>query len=73
MTYEEFEELLKKLNINKKEFAGLVEMSYQTIMNWSNTNNVPKWVKSWLENYIKAKMSDEVIKAVKPFVSLDDK
>ena len=73
MTYEEFEELLKKLNINKKEFAGLVEMSYQTIMNWNNTNNVPKWVKSWLENYIKAKMSDEVIKAVKPFVSLDDK
>lgn len=72
MTYKEFEELLKELKINKKEFAGLVEMSYQTIMNWKNTDNVPKWVKSWLENYIKAKDIDKVAATMKPYIKCDE-
>lgn len=60
MNYKDFEELLKKVGINKKEFAALTELSYQTVMNWNNTDNVPKWVKSWLENYIKAKSYTDV-------------
>ena len=52
MNYEIFEVLLKQANINKKEFANLVEMNYTSITNWKNTDNVPKWVKSWLQNYI---------------------
>ncbi len=62
MNYKEFEELLKKSDINKKEFSELTELSYQTVMNWNNTDNVPKWVKSWLENYIKAKDLEKVKK-----------
>ena len=71
MTYQEFEELLKELKINKKEFATLVEMSYQTIMNWKNTDNVPKWVKSWLENYIKAKDIDKMAETMRPYIDCD--
>lgn len=60
MIYEEFEELLKKANVNKKEFSSLVEMNYTSITNWKNTDNVPKWVKSWLENYIKSKSYENI-------------
>ena len=72
MDYKEFENLLKKINVNKKEFANLVEMSYQTIMNWKNTDNVPKWVKSWLENYIKAKDIDKMADAMKPYIKCEE-
>lgn len=66
--------ILDEIKISKKEFANLSNISYNTVNNWNDENRpVPPWVKSWLENYIKAKMSDEVIKAVKPFVNLDDK
>ena len=65
MSYEEFEQLLKELKINKKEFSALVEMSYQTIMNWKNTDNVPKWVKSWLENYIEKQKHQKLIKTLR--------
>lgn len=68
MNNEDFEELLKNANLNKKEFATLVEMNYTSVTNWSGNNNVPKWVKSWLENYIKAKEMDKVVEAVRPFV-----
>ena len=58
--YKDFEELLKRIGINKKEFAELTELSYQTVMNWNNTDNVPKWVKSWIKNYIEAKSYNDV-------------
>lgn len=67
MDYEEFEELLKKADISKKEFASYVDMNYVSITNW-NKNKIPPWVKSWLENYIKAKNMDKVVEAVKPYV-----
>ena len=67
MNYEEFEELLKKANLSKKEFSELVEMNYVSITNW-NKSKIPPWVESWLQNYIKAKISDDIIEAVKPFV-----
>lgn len=67
MNYKDFEKLLANVGINKKDFANLTELSYQTVMNWQRNDNVPKWVKSWLENYIKSKVSDDIIEAVKPF------
>lgn len=68
MNYKEFEELLKNANINKKEFSELADLSYQTVMNWNNTNNVPKWVKSWIENYCKAKDLESIVKTVQPHI-----
>ena len=68
MTNNQFELELEKSSMNKKTFAELTELPYQTIMNWKRSDNVPVWVKSWLENYIKAKDMDKVIDAVKPYV-----
>jgi len=68
MNYEEFEKLLNKVNLTKKDFAELVNMNYGSITNWSNSNKIPFWVKSWLEYYNKSKIADDIIKAVEPFV-----
>lgn len=69
MTKKELTEKLESINLTKKEFAELANISYSTVNNWNDINKpVPTWVESWLENYIKAKVSDTIIEAVKPFV-----
>ncbi len=65
MTNEEFKQLLKKAGLNKKEFAKVANISYNTVMSWgikTKTRNVqvPSWVKPFLQNYIKAKTLDNV-------------
>jgi len=60
MTNDEFVKELKKINLNKKEFAALTELAYSTVANWSSSDNVPSWVKSWLENYIEKKRFDKI-------------
>lgn len=57
----EFTEILKDINLSKKEFANLSDISYNTVNNWNDENRpVPPWVKSWLENYTKAKSYTDV-------------
>jgi len=57
----EFTKILKDINLSKKEFATLSNISYNTVNNWNDDNRpVPPWVKSWLENYIKAKSYEDV-------------
>ena len=68
MELSQFKELLKKADLNKKQFAELLEMQYNTVNAWGSNNNIPTWVKSWLENYIKAKDMDKVISAIKPHI-----
>lgn len=68
MDKEEFNELLKKANITKKEFAGIIDMKYTSVNNWGGSQQFPRWVKSWLENYIKAKDMDKIVDAVKPYI-----
>jgi len=63
LNYKEFEDLLTKIGLNKKEFANITELSYQTVMNWNNIDSVPRWVKSWIENY-SAKKKFENIKEI---------
>ncbi|HDZ4253984.1 TPA: XRE family transcriptional regulator [Campylobacter jejuni] len=65
MTYEKFESILKKCNLSKKEFALIVDMSYTSITNWKQNINVPSWVKSWLENYIKAQKYNKIKDLIK--------
>lgn len=68
MDFIEFEKLLDSAGLKKGEFASIVGMNANSVSNWSSSDNVPYWVKSWLENYIKAKDMDKVIDAVKPYV-----
>lgn len=57
----EFNALLKKANLNKKQLAEILGTSYQSVNNWSaNSRGYPYWVKSWLENYIKSKSYEDI-------------
>ena len=52
MEKEEFKQLLKTAELTKKEFASIIGINFGSINNWGSTQNIPYWVKSWLENYI---------------------
>lgn len=57
----ELTRLLKDINLSKKEFANLSNISYNTVNNWNDENRpVPPWVKSWVGNYIEAKKFDKI-------------
>lgn len=61
ITIEEFKQLLKNADLTKREFSELLQISYQGVNNWgTNGREYPYWVKSWLENYIKAKSYDMI-------------
>ena len=51
MHYETFEALLSSVGLSKKEFAGLVKMNYTSVTNWKQSDSVPEWVDSWIQNY----------------------
>ena len=63
MERDEFNELLKKANLTKKEFASILGISYTSVNNWGSPQNIPYWVASWLENYI-ARKRFETIKTI---------
>ena len=61
MTKSEFSDKLKTINLTKKEFANLANISYNTVNNWNDEKKpVPSWVKSWLDNYIKSKSYEDI-------------
>ena len=61
LTIDEFKQLLKEANLTKREFSELLQISYQGVNNWgTNGREYPYWVKSWLENYIKAKSYESI-------------
>lgn len=65
MDYKDFELLLEKANLNKKEFANLVDMNYVSITNWNKSQKIPNWVKSWLENYIEKKKHEKLVQTLR--------
>lgn len=63
-----FSELLNRANLTKKEFSIKANLAYSTVTNWNTANKTPDWVESWLENYIKAKVADDIVKAIEPIL-----
>ncbi len=73
MKKQDFDETLKKIGLSRQEFADMTELAYSTIGNWHDEKKpVPGWVESWLQNYIKSKLADDIINAVEPFVCKKD-
>jgi hypothetical protein len=72
MNKEEFKELLKEANLTKKEFSEILNINLGSMNNWGSSQAIPYWVDSWLHNYKKAKISDDIIEAVKPFVTVEN-
>ena len=61
MNRDEFNALLVKADLTKKEFCQIIELNYATVNNWgSKTIFVPKWVKSWLDNYIERQKHEQL-------------
>lgn len=52
--------LLAQADLSKKEFAEMIGISQQSVNNWGSSKNVPYWVKSYLQNYIKLRKYEEV-------------
>lgn len=55
MTYLDFTKELKSLKLAKRDFADEVGLSYNSVTNWKNKNEVPLWVDSWLKHYSNSK------------------
>lgn len=60
MDRNEFNSLLKQANLTKKQLAEIIGMQYSSVNNWGSSQEFPKWVESWLQNYIKAQTYEEV-------------
>ncbi|WP_281951894.1 hypothetical protein [Nitrosophilus kaiyonis] len=61
MDFQSFKKTLKKCNLTIKEFAKICGLNPNSIStSWKSKNEVPQWVDSWLQNYIKAKTLDNV-------------
>lgn len=68
MTYTDFRERLKKLNLSNVEFAKITNLSVKTIANWSqDIHNIPKWVEPFLNYYEEATELRNVIKTLNKY------
>jgi len=74
MKKNEFNEILKKINLSRQEFADMTSLSYGSVSNWNDGKQpVPGWVESWLQNYIKAKDIDKVAETMRPYIECGEK
>lgn len=66
MNRDDFNKLLKKANLTKKDFALLLGVSYNAVNGWgTNGRDYPYWVKSWLTLYIENKECKELKQLIK--------
>ena len=50
--------------MSKKTLAEKTNLAYSTVNNWGSSQNIPHWVESWLENYIKARCFEKIVEDV---------
>ena len=60
LSAKELKILLARANLSKKEFAEMIGISQQSVNNWGFSKNVPYWVKSYLQNYIKLRQYEAI-------------
>ena len=65
MDKEVLNKLLKQAGLTRKELAKLTDLAHSTVNNWGSGQNVPHWVKSWLENYIEKNKLEALKKALR--------
>lgn len=64
----EFQELLSKAGLNKRELAELVGIPYSTVNGWGSKVPYPPYVRFLLEAILKIQTLDKIIFAVKPLI-----
>ena len=65
MQKDEFMMLLKRVHLNKKEFATIADVPYPTVNNWGINRSgrvleIPNWVRQFLYYYERAKKFDYI-------------
>lgn len=61
MTKKDFDNKLKKLNLNKKDLSILLNLSYNTINGWNGENKpFPTWLQNWFYYYEKSLKFDKI-------------
>lgn len=63
MTYDEFSNTIKRLDLSRDEFAKMVGMSYNSVANWKS-KEIPKWVEVFLHYYEKGKDLERLLTIV---------
>ncbi|MCG3655438.1 XRE family transcriptional regulator [Aliarcobacter butzleri] len=63
---DEFNSLLEDACLTKIEFCELIGLEYKSVNNWGTPKiDVPKWVESWLKNYIERKKLEKIKEILK--------
>ncbi|MBZ7995148.1 hypothetical protein AVCANL279_07460 [Campylobacter canadensis] len=74
MSGKEFNERIKKLGLSVSEFAELTGLTKDAVYGWSrNSKTTPDWVKSWLDNYEKALLLENIKNAFSQAFLIDKK
>ena len=68
MDRNEFQELLSKTGLNKRELAELVGIPYATVNGWGSKVPYPPYARFLLEAVIKIQTLEKVVKAVEPIL-----
>ena len=68
MDKNEFQELLSKAGLNKRELAELVGIPYATVNGWGSKVPYPPYTRFLLEAILKIQTLDKVVKAVEPLL-----
>ena len=68
MDKNEFQELLSKTGLNKRELADLVGIPYPTVNGWGSKVPYPPYTRFLLEAVLKIQTLEKVVKAVEPIL-----
>jgi len=60
MDKEKLKLLLLNAKLKKKDLSILLGVAQSTVNNWGSSKEIPYWLESWLNFYIKAKTYDEM-------------
>lgn len=64
----EFQELLLKTGLNKRELSELVGIPYATVNGWGSKVPYPPYTRFLLEAVLKIQTLEKVVKAVEPLL-----
>lgn len=64
----EFQELLLKTGLNKRELSELVGIPYATVNGWGSKVPYPPYTRFLLEAILKIQTLEKVVKAVEPLL-----
>nr|WP_315059018.1 XRE family transcriptional regulator [uncultured Campylobacter sp.] len=71
MDKNEFQELLSKTGLNKRELAELVGIPYATVNGWGSKVPYPPYARFLLEAVLKIQTLEKVVRAVEPILKDD--